>query len=194
MRFILTNGPSGSGKDTFAQLLSNVTEQEIYTFSLAGPIKDATIDVLDRSGVFYADAVDLVYGRESKDSPLAALNGLSPREFGIRYAEEFIKPNLGKDYFVKVLLTAVMDSVENEDAIIVIPDVGFIEEAEFLKERINEDATIEFVFLSRQGHKWNESRISLYDWVEENEFPFTLIWNNGTIDDLFKKAKDYMGN
>lgn len=189
MKYILMNGPAGAGKDTFASMLMIAMHKyraRIQYISLADPIRDFVVQVLEAKGYTDYDARQIIVDRNTKDEPFSCLNGFSPRMLGIEYAERFIKPTLGKDFFVQAMMNKANLYPFND---VIVPDLGFNEELDYLLENLQEEDEIFIVFIARQGYTWNESRINLFDRVEQEGIPHKIIWNDGTRDELKEKAE-----
>jgi len=132
VKLFLLNGPPGCGKDTLANAVSG-SDRTFVKNSFAFPIKEA-------NAAFYSltdDQRDLFEkDRVLKESPHPLLLGKSWRQVNIDLAELFVKPNMGKDTFGKLLINRYKQAVNAGNKIqnIIISDCGFIEEINPLVE------------------------------------------------------------
>lgn len=192
---ILINGPAGSGKDMFAKFIcrlmlgSQVTNQ---TYRFAEFNKDHLVDVLLARGVSRPEQIDYYMGREGKDKPTDILNGMTPREYEIKFAEEFIKSLFGKSFYALNVINRINEfdhwNEQRESpypAIHVVVDLGFREE---LLEFVDKKDRVTVASIRRDGLQWNESRRDLEHLAVNKGFNVVEIDNNGTLDDLKDQA------
>ena len=123
---ILLNGPPRCGKNYIANLLSLNIETDSQILGFGHWMKRSC-----HSQIFGLDGwtLDPESFDSCKDTPQEYLEGLTWREFYIKYAEEFARPTLGLDYFGKKLIESYDDS-----SLLIIPDCGRIEETHHVVE------------------------------------------------------------
>lgn len=133
-KVIFLNGPPRSGKDTAADYLY-YTYDNITTIKFADPLHNMAQAMLDDLGISFDDSY--------KDKIIEAL-GVSYRQFLIDMAEKFMKPLYGKDIFARIALEKIKfinsDSSEYEqEDVVVISDLGFIEEAQMIIDYLGKE-------------------------------------------------------
>lgn len=122
-RFIVLNGPPGSGKTSIARELSSWFAErhiEAISDSFAAPMKH-----------FIATALGQQYNSMAKDAPRAELNGYSVREFLIDLSETYIKERYGPSVYGRWLYHRV-GRIMPSPAFVICDDSGFVEEYEAL--------------------------------------------------------------
>lgn len=141
------NGPPRCGKDTAAKFLaehtqcwgvsSTISKPEIHRMS--DPIKAAfRAAITEQIAKPSAEAYDW---EANKDIPHPLLNGLSYRQWQIRFSENFMKPNFGDDIFGKLfterLTNRFCQPYEAFPATVLVPDGGFQVEIDYLFHHTN---------------------------------------------------------
>lgn len=126
------NGPPRSGKDTIAQAVMNQLDKEgcnvpVHKYALAGTMRAGAAAIL---GI---DCTDRWY-HDNKDIPLDVLNGGTFRRFMIDMSEHFVKALYGQDFWAKLLHARNRTWWNGIPSILIITDIGFSAEVEFLCE------------------------------------------------------------
>lgn len=170
-KLIIFNGPPRSGKDTCADMTTQYFEYlglHVDRYSLATPVK------------LTAHAIYGAYGgicdyEQNKDLPTDEFDGQSPRQAYIKVSEDIVKPVLGNDWWVKLLIKRI-----NREApdIAVLSDCGFDEEYKTLVSEYSCDNVI-VVKLVRGGTSFKNDSRKYLDIVANK-----VIYNNGTLNEL----------
>lgn len=119
-------GRAGAGKDALAELLDTAffrADTKRYTSikSFAAPLKTATATLFDLS-------LEQMTDRLLKETPLPTHEGLTPRQLLQRLGSA-IRKEFGGTPFINLMRNRIIDST---DDIIIIPDVRYQNEAEFI--------------------------------------------------------------
>lgn len=181
-KIILLNAPPRSGKDTIADFIAG--NDGTYTkMSFASPIKMAMASFFGLSNKQF-EAVD----GDAKDKELDIFFGKSFRQVCISFAEDHIRKEYGVDAFAKALYQRYVHKFRGKN--IVIPDLGFPEELEYMIEKFGEE-NINIIYISREGRDWsNDSR----DWVKAPKGVKTFfIENNQPKDKLYTESMMMFG-
>jgi hypothetical protein len=148
-KVIAFTGPKGVGKTTFANYfadwaileLSELTYASVCSF--AQPIKEMLKPLLD----------SWAFNAENKEKAEFGLCGKTPREMLQTLGTEWGRKLIGKDIWLEVMKDRISDSKSN---LILIDDLRFVNEAEFLKA--NYDTTI--ILLKRDGIEYTGEHAS----------------------------------
>lgn len=126
------NGPPRSGKDTLALALEKLIGEaapnlQVHRLALAATMRAGAMAILGMTGgdKFYADV---------KDKPLEVLNGRTFRGFMIDMSEVFVKKAYGQDFWARLLYSRNKTWWEKRNQILIITDIGFSDEVQFLCE------------------------------------------------------------
>ncbi len=122
----LFNGPPGSGKDHSARIVRAFCVTSGFTCS---GNESASAEVKRATHMIYGLPEDPDYFEGRKDVPQPELGGITPREAYIHQSERVIKPLYGKDYYGKKLIERLQSPAYAELDVILLPGIGFIEEA-----------------------------------------------------------------
>lgn len=125
------NGPPRVGKDTIALALQTLLDTQgatsipVHRKALAETMRNGAMAILGLSGgdKFYSDI---------KDKPMELLGGLTFRKFMIDMSESFVKGLYGKDFWSRLLYSRNQAWWNHIPSILLITDIGFKEEVEFL--------------------------------------------------------------
>lgn len=184
---IILNGPPGSGKDTLADHMV-----ENYRSCTAHMRFKTALNRIVCAIYGITDKMLESIAATEKEVPSEIFKGLSLREAQIFVSEEIIKPNYGKHFFGKALVSEVLSSPVNN---IFVSDGGFYEEIEPILER-KEDINLILVRLFRDGHDFSrDSRNYLY--FEHNVVPHQYAFYNHFYEskELFCEAfENYIAN
>lgn len=141
MKIILFNGPPRSGKDTAALrtiekfgphyetkgtksgYYVELSGKKIHFDRFAMPLKSAFAGVTQCPMDKYGN----VEPYESIKGEIIPWLGVSYRQWQIDFSEKYMKPMYGKDIFARLF---VQRNIERDYDAIVVPDSGFIEEAQ----------------------------------------------------------------
>lgn len=187
MNLLLLSGPPSSGKDTIAKFLYeqyhdhlNISQFVFERFSM--PLKTSFSAISNTShNDFYENSV-----YESKKDEIIPWLGCSYRQYQINLSEKHFKPLYGEDIFAR-LFVARLEGY-SKDATIVVPDLGFQIETDYL-EKMDKALNLERVLIircHRPGYDFsNDSRSYIYT----NYFPSIDINNTGSAEGFASKGK-----
>lgn len=123
MRVFILNGPPGIGKDTLAANIERVFNFPVAMFKTA--LYEATAKFFFVGLSWF---VELATGRDTKEVPHMALDGLSPRQALIHVSEKVIKPTKGKRFFGNKAVEFLHANRFGQTGNYVFSDGGFPEE------------------------------------------------------------------
>ena len=170
------HGFARSGKDTVADY---IVDKDIYKakYSFAYPLKNAV------SGLFGIPREDL--DGDNREVILPEW-GLSIRQILQRFGTESMRDVFGEDFWLKKAQQTV-DRAEVEFGIkqLIIPDVRFANEAEFCREN---GILIHVVRPDADGKVGDVGHASEGGIIPEEDDH--LIFNDGTLEDLYKKVDE----
>ena len=142
---MILNGPPHCGKDTIANILQN--EYDVLHYSMKSSLIKAAAGV---AGVSEGKLHMLLNNRDTKETPLAGLAGLSPRKLLIHTSEAVVKPLFGKGVFGEREAERCKQAISEGHHSIVYSDGGFPEELQAMADVLGED-NILLVRLRRDG-------------------------------------------
>lgn len=123
MMLIVLNGPAGVGKDTLGlRIQEDVTPAKLMSFKT--PLWDVAEAMLgkDKFELF----CDMYHDRKTKELPLEALGGWSPRQFFIHISEKVLKPIFGEEYMGDRMLELYQEhQLELAGQLCLVTDGGF---------------------------------------------------------------------
>lgn len=179
MRFIFLNGPPRSGKDSAALALrAAIPGSLIVGFSWHLKIMVHTI-YLGREGA----ALDPNHFDAIKDEPQAILDGASWRQSYIYYSEKVIKSLHGTRWFGQQLLNVAHRSGSST---IIVPDSGFVPEAEVIIEEVGADK-VTLAHFHRPGRTYAGDSRTYIDLTPHGILGINLR-NDGTLEEWNEKC------
>lgn len=126
MKILTLNAPMLSGKDEISKAM--VAKGAVHM-----EIKELLIDIAVRMAGITRALWDAMYTRDYKErpSPYLLINGIqvSPRDWLIHISEKVMKPVFGEDVFGQALKVKIISRNLPDDAIVVLSDGGFPDEA-----------------------------------------------------------------
>ena len=129
---VLLNGPSGCGKDTLANLITQMSDGAVKKIKFAECVK---VETAKFYGVQLKKARKYFDTRKLKDKPTELFCGKSPREALIYVAEHIMKEHSGKDIVARRTAAEMHKLFAVESAAdTIITDAGFDIEAEVMAE------------------------------------------------------------
>lgn len=170
-------GLAGSGKDTVAEMLKDILEQNgtnTKRYSLADPLKRGCAEL-------FGIPLDDFYDRDKKEE-VHPLWGKSPRELLIMVGTDHLRDHFDPDIWLK-RATITVDQNKQEGVVTIIPDVRFDNEAEFV---MNEGGIM--IQVMRDEELRDAPTIAHKSEAGVNMTSAFVIDNNGTITDLFNKV------
>lgn len=126
---VLINGPKRSGKDTAAKWITSSFSKSVR-IGFADHLKNATHAAYGLHGISFD------HYEHTKDEPSQDFLGISPRRAYISHSESYMKPLHGKQVFSVFFARAAEKSGA---AMVVVPDSGFTDEAEYQRSRVGSD-------------------------------------------------------
>jgi hypothetical protein len=167
------HGLPRSGKDSIAKMLISVHNFERMAF--ADPLKAAAAHLLDRPLAQCHGTVD-GFDREA----IMPEWGFSMRWFLQILGTECMRQQVRHDFWINRMETAVRKAQATGDSRIVITDVRFQNEADFVRDAGGKMIEVRRPGLAPSSHV-SDTRI---------ECDFT-IYNDSSLDDLFRKVAHY---
>ena len=212
---VIFNAPIGAGKDVSADFMLSY-----FNTGLKASFKDALyVDTAKHFNIAVSDLIDHHNDRSLKEIPsemfnkyekhslkqyalallyvvgalfntrsLMSLGYYSSREALIHVSENIVKPKQGNDFYGRKLVERIEASSERY---VFTPDGGFLDEVTPLLEAGYE---VYIVQLERDGATFeNDSRKLLTedDFKEYSNIKFIKMYNNGSLDDLYKTITDF---
>ncbi|MEM0354020.1 MAG: hypothetical protein QXW79_00425 [Thermoplasmata archaeon] len=180
-------GPKQSGKSTVAQFL--VKKYNFIERSMAEPLKRACKEL-------FLLREEQLFGTREKEEPDPRWFGCTPRKMLqfvgtdlLRNHLNEIMPGLGRNIFIHHFRIWYMSEIQRNPKInIVVPDIRFQNEVNFIKELGG------FIIkINRPGIESNDLHSSETELLNINNYDY-LINNSGTIDDLFDSMMICMKN
>lgn len=135
MRFILLNGPPGSGKDTAGKILMGRYGYE--SVSIGKFSKRLKESVHSDHGYSH---LPHDYFEDCKDDPLPLFFGKSPRQAYIFKSEVMVKPHFGDQYYGRLYLRDALAAYRLGSRMIAVTDSGFASEVQPLIEVVGLDS------------------------------------------------------
>jgi len=175
MRIIGLTGPARSGKDTAAAVLSN---QGWRQYRFAGPLKSAVQTMFGLTD----DHTD----GDLKESPIDWLDGVTPRQIMQTLGTEWGRDCIHTDLWLRVADRALERTSDHGYPGIVISDVRFDNEAEFVRERGGSVVHIRRESAGSVNAHSSESGVT-FDAAD------CLIDNDGTIHELGAQIRRIAG-
>lgn len=193
-RVIMLSGPPESGKDRFFKTCQS-TSPIFVRVSFADEVKRRTHAALGIDSSYYD------YFEKNKDEPHHLFFGKTPRQAYIAFSENFMKPFAGKNIWGRLVYAQVKEHLDN-GKIVVITDLGFREEGEYLLEMGIDPNEIAIVHLRRRGKNFsNDSRryvwlqyVQHYNMESDNNFDNNILafLENVCYDDSNNNCKESM--
>lgn len=182
VKLIGITGKAGVGKSTVATYL-HTKYPCTYTISFADALKESAAKL-------YGIPVEYFYDPDYKEVVIPYW-GKSPRHMAQEFGTEIIREYLGKDFWIQrvaaVLDNAIPDgAVYDEDDTVVIPDVRFQNEADFIIR--NGGILIEIRRPGYEGTVGIAGHASEQGGLEAPPEVFYLINNTGTEKELYEEV------
>lgn len=147
-KVIILNGPPRCGKDTVTQYLVSHFPDYFVDLKMAYALKKAAHSILG------LHKIDVEYYNAQKDIPQVEFFDLTPRQFYIALAENFMKPQLGQECFGYAWLRRYHAEQHNKK-LAVISDCGFPSELEPLIKTFGADKLL-LIRIHREGHDFRQ--------------------------------------
>lgn len=169
-KIFLLNGPPSSGKDSLAAYIESINK----TFAIdkfAKPLKEAN------KGMFsLTDEEFKLYDNDPKmkNTPLDKFYGKSWRQVNIDLSEKFIKGNYDVKFFGLELAKRISS---NDKTRILVPDSGFLEEAEPIVEKFGRQ-NVYLLKLHREGFTYKGDSRNYIDGGQLGIKTFDIINDN----------------
>lgn len=132
-------GKAGSGKDTLCDMMLKFLKkyEDEGTFAARASLAD---QLKRTAAMMYGVHPKLFNNRNTKETPLEVLNGQSPRQVLQQFGTEYVRENLGADHWIKMVekdmpsLLGFNEMMPDRTNIIIVPDVRFANEREWIRE------------------------------------------------------------
>lgn len=170
IKIFLLNGPPSSGKDSLATYIEGINK----TFTIdkfARPLKEAN------KGMFSLTEEEFkLYDNDAKmkNTPQDRFYGKSWRQVNIDLSEKFIKSNYDTKFFGLELVTRISN---NEKKRILVPDSGFLEEAEPIVEKFGKN-NVYLLKLHREGFTYKGDSRNYIDGEKLGIKTFNIVNDN----------------
>lgn len=179
---VLFNGPPRSGKDSACEIIMKKFPEVHYVY-FKEILYGETAKILGLDFNFWAKVCQ---NGDFKDSPMLVMSAgelMTPRDVLIYLAEKVLKPEYGKDFIARGTAETISDLIQfqreqtNEEAVIVVPDLGFDYEIDTVREMLP-NAHVISVAVHRPGFTFEgDSR----NYVKHPDFG---LRNSETYEDL----------
>jgi len=169
-------GKAGSGKDTVAEYLIN--KNGFYRLALADPLKSAIKEM------FLLDDFT-TYDRHQREQPLPDFPDWSPRKLFQFVGTELMRRQFDQCIWSKLLVKRIRGSQCSK---IVISDVRFPDEQQYLQKLKDDGYQIIFIKVKRDGCVGNNVGLSNHESEQYELNSDYEILNNGTLEELYFKV------
>ncbi len=181
--FLLLNGPPGVGKDTLFKQIGESTylPNDFHRIAFADILKSAV-------HVFFGLDPNPAAFEAVKDTPLPEFGGLTPRQVYIDFAETYIRPKYGVDFFAKGAANKIKKH-GLKHSLIVFTDLGFYEEGAYLRQEFP-DVEMCVVQMYREGCSFKtDSR----GYVSIPDRPLFKLHNNSSPRQMYTTLNKLVG-
>lgn len=171
---ILLNGPPRSGKDVVGRMIT----YQLSTKDIPSGIDKmvAPVDAILQKVLMLDDCLFAMYREEKKDKKLPGFDK-TLRELMISFSEDFIKPNLGQDYFGMACGVRILERKVPNNYVTIITDTGFQYEHDACVKLLEPNIKAHTVQIHRTNTNFdNDSR----EWVEGHKT--TIFKNDGSLE------------
>lgn len=186
---IMFNGPPRSGKDSACEIIMEHFPEVHYAYFKEVLYKECA-KILGLDFNFWASVCQ---NGDLKDKPMLTMAAgetgavMTPRDILIYLAEKVLKPKYGRDFIACETAETISGLIQfqreqsNEEAVIVVPDLGFDYEIDTVRKKIP-DAHVISVAVHRPGFTFEgDSR----NYVKDPGFG---LHNTGSYEDLENKV------
>lgn len=188
---IVVNGPPRSGKDTLVSMIENlIWHNDLKEETSTVNFKEPLIEIFE----ILADLPEGFNYEEAKVERYSHLGGMSGRELMIKISEDWVKPDLGRDFFgllwAKRMQDEIYETDDRSDFIGLCADCGFFEEAMQILD-VFQPEEVTWVSLEREGCSFEgDSRSYLtQEQLDVLGFKYIHHYKNTTFEDLHDFAK-----
>lgn len=155
---VLFNGPPRSGKDSACEIIMRHFPEVHYAYFKEVLYKESA-KILGLDFNFWASVCQ---NGDLKDKPMLTVSAgetggvMTPRDILIYLAEKVLKPKYGQDFIARETANTIAELIQfqreqsNEEAVIVVPDLGFDYEIDTIRKMIP-DAHVISVAVHRPG-------------------------------------------
>ena len=155
---VLFNGPPRSGKDSACEIIMKHYPEVHYAYFKEVLYKESA-KILGLDFNFWAKVCQ---NGDLKDLPMLIMSAgetgamMTPRDILIYLAEKVLKPKYGQDFIARETANTIAELIQlqreksNEEAVIVVPDLGFDYEIDTVRKMIP-DAHVISVAIHRPG-------------------------------------------
>ena len=192
---IMFNGPPRSGKDSACEIIMEHFPEVHYAYFKEVLYRESA-KILGLDFNFWASVCQ---NGDLKDKPMLTMAGgeagavMTPRDILIYLAEKVLKPKYGQYFIARGTAETISNLIQfqreqsNEEAVIVVPDLGFDYEIDTVREMLP-NANVISVAIHRPGFTFDGDSRSYVKDPNHNIFnEFNLEEFNHTVLDLFKE-------
>jgi len=203
-KVVIFNGPAKSGKDTFADMLSEWIDDNDYDYDkeytrhswgFRESFKETLITLtIKYYQISYNEWEERYDDRKLKEQSWDKLGGLSQREALIDMSENKIKPILGNDFFGKAAAHEInIDDVNEERDVYIFSDGGFEDELKPIIDKVSAENVIVFR-LHRDGYTFEgDSRDFLTDEMFNGDVTMIDIKSDDIKETFARVLREFLG-
>lgn len=177
VKIIGLTGSAGSGKDTTANYIQQHVPG-VHIRAFAGPLKEAC-------KILFKLSNKQLYNLKEKEKPIARFNNMSPRQLMQFLGTDCLRKHISDTIFIDMMSAehdelSVINDNSSDNSYMIITDMRFNNEAEWVKERGGLVVKIE-----RNGVRTEHSEHASEQGISKDLIDHVLE-NHGTLDDFYE--------